>query len=123
MEIELLESFKTCHAGIDTDHEQMIDIINSVSDATIKRELGQCKKLLLSFMDFARDHFTREEKILFDSGFPGAESHALYHQELLGRADGVRQLCVEMAGFLIEDVVKGDSQFVSHLIEKGLVKS
>ncbi len=123
MKIELLDSFRTGHAGIDADHEQLVEIINLVSDAISEGELMECKKLLSSFMQCARDHFEREEKILFETKFPGAVAHAAYHHNLLGRSDEVRQLCEEMAGFLIEDVVKGDSQFVSHLIEKGLVKS
>ncbi len=135
MKIELLDSFRTGHAGIDADHEQLVEIINLVSDAISEGELMECKKLLSSFMQCARDHFEREEKILFETKFPGAVAHAAYHHNLLGRSDEVRQLCEEMAaanklekcfeemaGFFIDDVVKGDSQFVSHLIEKGLVR-
>jgi hypothetical protein len=67
-------------------------------------------------------------------GYPWLKDHALFHGELVLKAKGVKVLCMdqqkpdnidrcfqEMATLLIEDVVKGDLQFVSFLQDKGVV--
>ena len=135
MKLEMLETFLTGHPEIDNDHRKLIDLINLVDEAISSKEYTECKKLLDSFVDFARDHFEREEKILIDIGFPDAENHSAYHVEMLDRAENVKNLCremndqglirecfEEMSSFLIDDVVRGDSAFVSYMIAKGIVR-
>ncbi len=63
--------------------------------------------------------------------YPWAKEHALFHTELMLKAKAVKVLCMdqqrpdsiercfnEMTTLLIEDVVKGDLQFVSFLDRK-----
>ena len=135
MKVEMLEAFLTGHPDIDDDHRQLVEMINLVSDAIESNELNQCRKLLDSFVEVARNHFAREEVILREVGFPGVEEHCIYHNGLLERADAVKRLCQEMAdqgqlkecfdqmaGFFIDDVVKGDHIFVSYLVSAGVGK-
>jgi hemerythrin len=135
MKLEMLESFFTGHPEIDADHRKIIDVINLVDDAITNNELGQCRRLLDSFLEVAKEHFDREEEILKKIGFPDVDNHQTYHEDMLDRAEAVKNLCREMkdqghikecfdemVGFLIDDVVRGDSVFVSYMIDKGIVK-
>lgn len=136
MKVEMLETFLTGHPEIDNDHRKLIDLINLVDEAISGEEYNECKQLLDSFVDFARGHFEREEKILIEIGFPDAQSHCAYHEEMLDRAENVKNLCremrdqgqiqecfEEMSSFLVDDIVRGDSAFVSYMIEKGIVRA
>ena len=135
MKIELLESFLTGHHEIDEDHRNLVETINLVSEAIDSKEMDQCKSLLDSFVEVAKNHFAREEAILREIKYPGIEKHCEYHDGLLGRANIVKRLCQDMAergklkdcfegmaNFFIDDVVKGDVMFVSYLEQVGVTK-
>jgi hemerythrin-like metal-binding protein len=129
-------AFKTGHPEIDQDHQDLAIIIDSVFES-MEAEDGEadtCKTLLASFIDAARQHFLREEQILLDIGFPGYKAHCLYHDQLLNQAMEAKRKCeilVEqrqlrgcfeaMACFFVDDVIRGDMEFVSFMQERGIV--
>ena len=134
MKIELLETFITGHPVIDAEHWKIVESINAVSRAVRAGQYERCAALLDDFLTICIDHFRAEEQLLEELGYPGVKDHAAFHSELVLKAKAVKVLCMdmtepdsiqrcfdEMATLLIEDVVKGDLQFVSFLIEKGIV--
>lgn len=135
MQIELLDTFITGHPVIDAEHGKIVDSINQVSEAVRKGQFDRCAILLDDFLKTCKNHFKAEEALLAELGYPGLSDHAAFHRELVLKAKAVRALCMdmnnpdsiqrcfdEMATLLIEDVVKGDLQFVSFLIEKDVVE-
>ena len=135
MKIELLETFLTGHPMIDAEHRKIVDSINTVSEAILAGAYDRCPALLDDFLQTCVNHFSSEEKLLADLGYPGLEDHSAFHNELIFKANSVKALCLdrtqpdsiqrcfnEMATLLIEDVVKGDLQFVSFLVDKGVVE-
>jgi len=134
MKVELLPTFITGHPVIDGEHRKIVDCINAVSEAVSAGEHAKCSSLLDGFLNICADHFAAEERLLADLGYPDLRDHAVFHKELILKAKAVKTLCMdahspdsirrcfnEMATLLIEDVVKGDMQFVSYLIEHGEV--
>ncbi len=135
MKLEMLESFLTGHPEIDADHRKLIEVINLIDDAISDNDFGECRNLLDSFLLVAKSHFEREENILRKIDFPDVDNHTQYHMDMLDRAEAVKNLCREMkekhllkecfdemVSFLIDDVVRGDSVFVSYMIDKGIVR-
>lgn len=136
MHIELLDTFLTGHPLIDAEHLKIVGAINAVSDAVNAGEYDKCAHLLDDFMTICEDHFAAEERLLADLNYPGLHDHSVFHKELVLKAKSVKTLCMdmnapdsiqrcfdEMATLLIEDVVKGDLQFVSFLIDQGAVEA
>lgn len=136
MKVELLETFITGHPVIDNEHRKIVDAINNVSAAVMDGDHAKCSDLLDDFLEICLDHFDTEERLLKELNYPGLHDHAVFHKELIIKAKAVRTLCMdmespdsvqrcfnEMATLLIEDVVKGDMQFVSFMIEKGVVEA
>lgn len=134
MKVELLETFITGHPVIDEEHQQIVNSINEVSAAVAAGKYDLCSVLLDDFLQICVNHFANEERLLNDLGYPALHDHAVFHKELIIKAKAVKTLCMdmkspdsiqrcfnEMATLLIEDVVKGDMQFVSFLIEKGII--
>lgn len=135
MKVELLETFITGHPVIDEEHRLIVDSINEVSAAVEAGEHERCATLLDGFLKICTDHFASEEALLEALGFPSLADHKVFHKELVIKAKAVKTLCMdlhshdsirrcfdEMATLLIEDVVRGDLQFVSFLIEKRVVE-
>lgn len=135
MKVELLQTFLTGHPLIDEEHAKIVASINSVSDAVSAGEYERCSSLLEEFLVICIDHFAHEERVLEELGYPNLQDHIVFHKELVIKAKAVKNLCMnmgspdsiqhcfdEMATLLIEDVVKGDMQFVSFLIEHGIVE-
>jgi len=134
MKIELLDTFITGHPVIDAEHRKIIDAINDVSEAIGSGAFERCPPLLDTFLSICESHFKTEESLLEELGYPDLIDHIVFHTELLLKAKAVKVLCMdinqpdhiqrcfeEMATLLVEDVVKGDLQFVSFLVEKGVV--
>lgn len=134
MKVELLQTFITGHPVIDEEHGKIVDAINDVSDAISASDYERCATLLDDFLQICIDHFATEERLLEELGYPGLADHVVFHKELVIKAKAVKLLCMdmgnpdhiqlcfdEMATLLIQDVVQGDMQFVSFLIENNIV--
>ena len=120
---------------IDTDHKKLLQIMVDTKLAIEAGDNNKCVILLTSLLKEARDHFSREEKYLFDVKYPGLEKHKIYHKELLIKADTTKRICegIEtkhdlkecfdgMAEFLIDDILRGDIMFKSYLEYEGHIK-
>lgn len=112
------------HPVIDDDHKKLFDIINAIHETIVGGDSDVCRRLFKSFRQLAADHFTKEEAILKKIGFPELETHSLYHQELLVKAEDAARKCIEMADkklvidcfdamsdFFIDDIIRGDIEF------------
>ncbi|MEG3620221.1 hemerythrin family protein [Magnetovibrio sp. PR-2] len=134
MQVELLETFITGHPVIDGEHAEIVNMINAVSHSIENEEHEKCEELLEAFLVLCDEHFKSEEALLADAEYPELKDHMTFHHELMLKAQGVKALCVntespetlkrcfdEMATLLIEDVVRGDMQFVSFLKEKNII--
>ena len=116
------------HAELDTDHQHLVDHLNSLAAEIPEASYELCVELFDAIERTARDHFAREETILEQAGFPGLERHRRYHAELIEHIRQLRSLgwemadkdalfhrFVEMANFVIEDVIHGDQEFKDYL--------
>lgn len=121
---------------IDEDHKNLLKIMVDTKSAIEAGDNNKCVILLTSLLKEARDHFSREEKYLFEVKYPDLEKHKIYHKELLIKADTTKRICegIEtehdlkecfdgMAEFLIDDILRGDIMFKSYLQYKGHIKS
>jgi hemerythrin len=124
--------FETGIADIDGDHRALIALATAIGDGLARRD-ERFRATLQEFIDAAEKHFTKEEDILGRAGFPDLDAHKAYHASLLTRAKELRKICdaegdAEQAAscysglvdFLIDDVVRGDTQFKSFLDHRGL---
>ena len=69
---------------VDEDHRHLIRIVNefafSIGRGAREKELGQ---ILLDLRAYAAAHFSREEKLQLQIGFPFARAHQKAHEELI----------------------------------------
>jgi hemerythrin-like metal-binding protein len=119
---------------IDDDHRKLLEIMQDTKQAIEEDNQNACIISLTALLKEAREHFAREETFLEKTKFPGLEEHKIYHRELLIKADTTKRVCEGidtehglqecfdgMASFLIDDILRGDIKFKSHLQYHGYI--
>ncbi|MFZ0694785.1 MAG: hypothetical protein WAN51_11680, partial [Alphaproteobacteria bacterium] len=87
-----------------------------------KPDLNLCRADVQAFIEASKDYFGKEEALLRRIGFPEVNEHTVYHASLLNHATELMRVCNDgislphvkacydkVVGFLIDDVVRGDS--------------
>lgn len=76
---------------IDEQHQELVNILNQLFVSVSKREGSKViAGILDALMDYTQTHFTLEERLMEEAGYPDVESHKLEHKKLIGQLD---QLC------------------------------
>lgn len=131
--IEWKDKYKIDIKILDEQHQQLIEIINSlyssVNEGKGSLALGG---ILNDLISYATNHFITEEKLLDDFNYPGFEFHKEEHRYFIQKVTdfkeafdvGKQGLSVEVLNFLKEwlssHIVKSDKKFAPFLHEKGI---
>ena len=133
-----LPVFETGCSAIDDGHRAMVTIIEDLH-AVFQEEEGfeeprmeRCRRLLDALADVTRDHFSKEESVLADSGFPRLGNHQRQHDSAMRKIAEIRQQqnrslnreeivrCVDdLTNLMITEIVVLGMDFKSHLQEVG----
>jgi hemerythrin-like metal-binding protein len=74
----------TGHHVIDDEHRFLVGITNNLAEAL---EAGGCaenvRQVLCDLLDYATEHFSREELLMDRHRYPAADGHKLEHSALL----------------------------------------
>jgi len=78
------EEFITGIDSIDDQHHRLVDLINKFEEAGRRgRSPRVISEILNQLVGYTQEHFAHEEKLMADSGFPGAREHMDRHRRLL----------------------------------------
>lgn len=130
MVLKLPQSFLTGHNQIDAEHRNLVGIINNAGPAMKQYNWERFTSLQDEFKDQCEAHFLSEEKILEQLGYPELDIHKIYHIKLINKGEKLRQkysgifslddctACYHgMVSMIIDDVGRGDTQFVPFLAQ------
>lgn len=80
------EKYATGIDAIDAEHRTLFDAINSLHGMLRDGQAGAAAQRDLRFiLNYSRDHFAREERLMEEFGCPGLAEHQTAHEQLLGR--------------------------------------
>ena len=80
--LEWTDELSVCIPEIDAEHQHFIQLINELNEAIIARmDMAQIKKRMQAILDDAVAHFTHEEELFREWGYPEAEEHAQKHAQ------------------------------------------
>ncbi|WP_109117128.1 bacteriohemerythrin [Azospirillum sp. TSO22-1] len=80
-------------AALDTDHQHLFALTNEVLAAMLDgRGPSVVKAALAELETYTRQHFSREEALLFETGYPEAEAHRASHAHLLAQMEKIRAM-------------------------------
>jgi len=130
--IEWLASYEIGVPEIDDDHKALLKSLTAIKDAFADHDYGVCRSLVAEFASKAESHLEREEALLRDTGYPGADSHA----ELFARVAEIRDVCSSdlepwalagqldaLAAVVMTDLIGGDLEFKSFLHDRGTAET
>lgn len=96
MRIEFSDSLLTGNSIIDTQHRELIECIASFITAC---EEGGGKIKAIKMMDYMAEytefHFSEEEKLQQEVGYPGYEDHKARHEELKRTVEELQEFLEE----------------------------
>ncbi len=117
---------------IDSQHQELVNILNRLFIAVSKREGDKAiAGILDGLMGYTKEHFTLEERLMQQAKYKDLEAHKLEHKKLIEQLD---QLCkkhlleekpiyFEMLSFLktwLKDHIQGvDMKYATALQESG----
>ncbi len=69
---------------IDVEHQRFIRLVNELNEAIITRMgVEKIQERMQAILDDAAAHFTHEELLFREWGYPGASGHAEKHEEIM----------------------------------------
>lgn len=107
---------------IDEDHQRLIGFVNDLHDAVSEAQSEKVVgKILVELIEYTRDHFKREEKLMQAGGYPDYERHCGIHATLTRQVlvfaekyvrtptDQVKRELIDfLAAWLVDHIIKED---------------
>jgi hemerythrin len=125
MELAWTERLSVGNAMLDTEHKQLVDMVNGIERAIRARDCLALLRAFKPFEDYVRAHFENEARVAQSVNFPFVQ-HALEHQYVL---EELRQMSKELAandGRWSESAAEHYSYFLSewlieHLLQEDML--
>lgn len=125
---ELSTAFLIGHEKIDSDHAELVVILNEMVDGFLKKDVDHCKTKWQSFCDRFKKHVQDEEIIMDEFGFFD-QKHENTHQKVYEHVQSLGHGCdtladweaclYEMRNDVLTLILKHDLKFAEHLITVG----
>lgn len=83
---EWRDCFSVGYAPIDDQHQKLFSISNELTDAALRSDGANetdLKKTIDELLNYVRDHFSQEEAMMHQSGFPDIVGHIVVHNAFL----------------------------------------
>lgn len=78
------DSFKLNVHEIDSQHEEMAGLVEGLYEAVAaKEDMEQVNRILSDLVDYTREHFFTEERLMREHDYPQYDQHKEEHDELL----------------------------------------
>lgn len=119
--------------SIDNDHKKLIHLINNLQTAVNYKTDRQFEKQTLDeVIDYTKYHFSREEKLMEEHGYPDFVPHKQQHEKMIAKVnefveayekeeDGaVESLLKYLKLWLINHINGTDQEYSEFLISKGV---
>jgi len=119
--------------SIDQQHKKLLNLINQLQTA-IDYSTGEQfeREALDELVDYTKTHFSYEEGLMRDNGYPGFEAHKIQHEKMF---DKVREVLASyeqdgdsamtnavnyLKDWLINHINGTDKEYSRYLIDKGV---
>jgi hemerythrin len=86
------DSYKINVRELDSQHEDMAALVNRIYESVISQEsMETLNRLLLDLIEFTREHFSTEEKMMIEYDYTAYPSHKAEHDDLLKQLEDFRE--------------------------------
>jgi hemerythrin-like metal-binding protein len=133
MYLEWNESFSVGIKRIDEEHRQIIRFINELYDAIhTKKDAAVTANILGGLIEYTMTHFTNEEALMREHGYPAFEKHRDQHDDLFVKVNEYKKrfeadhhgLAGELLEFLkdwlVRHILHTDKAYTDFFNKKGI---
>ncbi len=126
------DSFSVGVTYLDQQHRKIIGMVNQLIECRRDDVRSETVSEILSqMMEYAREHFRNEEKILAEHEYPELDSHRIEHKTFLRDAtkfcldtmDGISTIPHDILEYLynwwLEHILQSDMQYKDFLLQRG----
>ena len=128
------DSYSVSVEKFDDEHKKLVSLINDIHDATCKGQaresLGKAIDFLVEYVDF---HFSNEEKVFQEIGYPEYEQHKAIHDAFRKKVEDyqtkfksgdhsflVTDIVDSLIDWLINHIKGVDKKYSDYLNSKGI---
>ncbi|MCX8070702.1 MAG: bacteriohemerythrin [Thermodesulfovibrionales bacterium] len=127
--------FETKISEIDTQHKKLVDLLNTVHEAVQnKKTTDVMNKTLSELVNYTKNHFTTEERLMKQHNYPDYEKHKKEHENLSQKVVEfqqkyakssndpllVQELSIFLKNWLTNHIVGIDKKYAPFLLSKGV---
>jgi hemerythrin len=76
---------------LDEQHKRLLDILNRLYDAMSAVAPVRVRALTEELVNYTREHFRDEERMLLRAGYPNLEQHKSIHQTMVAKTNKMHQ--------------------------------
>ena len=129
--LEWNDRFNTGISKIDQQHRCLVDFLNDLYAAMhAGKGRDALGNVLIELLAYTRTHFTTEEKLMAEHGFPGLEDHKTIHQKMARKVKDLNsqfksgqianpiQITNFLKNWLAKHILETDMKFATHLAGK-----
>ena len=129
---EISSAFIIGHEIIDSEHRELVSILNDMVDHYLAEDVESCKKLWGEFCEKLKQHFENEMEIMTELGFK-ADNHEEGHERVLEQIYNLGNACEKLEDWanclfamrndLLSWILRHDLGFAEYLDSIGYEKS
>jgi len=123
--------FEVGYGTIDSQHRQLVDILNIVMDG-LKAPTGDIatQTALKRLIDYTKSHFSTEDSLMVEHKYPDIATHRKQHSDLIAKVDALhadvksgKQLVgpktvMFLQNWLVDHILKTDKKLATFLVAK-----
>lgn len=123
--------FEVGYGTIDSQHRQLVDILNVVMDG-LKKPTGDMatQTALKRLIDYTKSHFSTEDNLMVEHKYPDIAAHRKQHSDLIAKVDALhadvkagKQLVgpktvMFLQNWLVDHILKTDKRLATFLVAK-----
>jgi len=124
--IQWSDNYATGINVIDGQHKRIIEYLNQLDSMDTDSDKSGVREVLFNLLDYTLSHFTFEEALMDEAGFPAASIHQRTHdafrkkiQEYQQRFANGESICNELIdmlnGWLIDHIADDDNSYVPYV--------
>jgi len=127
------EEYSVGIESIDTDHKKLLQLINRLQTSSIYQTGEEFdKEALNELIEYTKFHFTREEKMMEENGYPDFDAHKQQHRDMTDQVvqkikeyeddheKTIDDLLDYLKKWLINHINGTDKKYSAFLREKGV---
>jgi hemerythrin len=120
--------------SIDEQHKKLVNMINALNDAMLTNSSDELLgKIFIGLAAYTQKHFTYEENMFAEYGYPDSEEHKRQHNELIAQVVDLKEKFIEnpqrtmsadlmlfLKRWITNHIMRTDKEYAEFLISKGV---